>query len=90
MRRSSQWDRHVEPSLATVQPQFTDLVAIRQKFIRQILGLNPFKTSYFALYRVLDDAGSRTILLMGILLAMAAGTPYVECFEHCQPHTNES
>lgn len=75
VRRSSQWERHAEPSLATVQPQFTDIVAIRQRFVRQILGLNPFKTSYFALYRSLDDFQSRAILVLGILLAMAAGIP---------------
>lgn len=75
LRRSSQWERHAEPSLATVQPQFTDLVAIRQTFVRQILGLNPFRTSYFALYRALDDRGSRVILVLGILLAIAAGVP---------------
>jgi ATP-binding cassette subfamily B (MDR/TAP) protein 1 len=74
-RRSTQWERHVEPSLATVQPQFQDIVAIRQAFLKQILGLNPFKTSYFALYRPLDDFKSRTILVLGILLAMAAGIP---------------
>jgi ATP-binding cassette subfamily B (MDR/TAP) protein 1 len=75
MRRSAQWERQAEPSLATVQPQFTNIVAIRQAFIRQILGLNPFQTSYFALYRSLDDFGSRTILVLGIVLAMAAGLP---------------
>jgi len=75
-RRSiSQWDRHVEPSLATVQPQFDDIVAIKNVFLKQILGLNPFKTSYFALYRPLDDFRSRTILALGILSAMAAGIP---------------
>jgi ATP-binding cassette subfamily B (MDR/TAP) protein 1 len=74
-RRSIQWERHGEPSLATVQPQFQDIVAIRQAFLKQILGLNPFKTSYFALYRPLDDVRSRTILILGILLAMAAGVP---------------
>jgi ATP-binding cassette subfamily B (MDR/TAP) protein 1 len=75
-RRSiSQWERHVEPSLATVQPQFDDIVAIRNVFLKQILGLNPFKTSYFALYRPLDDFRSRVILALGILLAMAAGIP---------------
>lgn len=74
-RRSTQWDRQIEPSLATVQPQFHDIVAIRQAFIKQILGLNPFKTSYFALYRPLDDFRSRTILVLGVLLAMAAGIP---------------
>jgi len=75
VRRSSQWERHAEPSLATVQPQFTDLVAIRQTFVRQILGLNPFRTSYFTLYRSLDDSGSRLVLVLGILLAIAAGVP---------------
>lgn len=76
MRRSMQWERHAEPSLATVQPQYaSDMIAIRQAFIRQILGLNPFKTSYFALYRTLDDLKSRTVLVLGILLAMAAGIP---------------
>jgi ATP-binding cassette subfamily B (MDR/TAP) protein 1 len=74
-RRSTQWERHVEPSLATVQPQFHDIMAIRQAFLKQILGLNPFKTSYFALYRPLDDLWSRTILVLGIVLAMAAGIP---------------
>jgi ATP-binding cassette subfamily B (MDR/TAP) protein 1 len=75
VRRSMQWERHAEPSLATVQPQFTNIVAIRQAFVRQILGLNPFQTSYFALYRSLDDTGSRIILVLGILLAIAAGLP---------------
>ncbi|KAF1921202.1 P-loop containing nucleoside triphosphate hydrolase protein [Ampelomyces quisqualis] len=74
-RRSTQWERQIEPSLATVQPLFHDHVAIRQAFIKQILGLNPFKTSYFALYRPLDDFGSRTVLVLGVLLAMAAGIP---------------
>src|SRR5690242_9297449 len=60
VRRSVQWDMHAEPSLGAVQPEaWMDITAIRHKFIRQILGLNPFKTSYFALYRPLDDVGSR-------------------------------
>lgn len=76
--RSSQWDRHVDiASLGTVQPQpwHRDLIAIRHKFIRQVLGLNPFRTSYFALYRPLKDWQSRAILGMGLVLAMAAGLP---------------
>ncbi|KAF1948056.1 P-loop containing nucleoside triphosphate hydrolase protein [Clathrospora elynae] len=76
VRHSMQWERHVEPSLATVQPQaFEGAIVFRQRFIRQILGLNPFKTSYFALYRQLDDAGSRGILVLGVLLAILAGLP---------------
>lgn len=73
---SVQWDRHAEPSLGAVQPEaWADIAAIRHKFIRQILGLNPFKTSYFALYRPLDDAGSRLILVAGVVLAILAGLP---------------
>ncbi|KAF2632434.1 leptomycin B resistance protein pmd1 [Macroventuria anomochaeta] len=76
VRRSVQWDRHAEPSLGAVQPEaWMDITAIRHKFIRQILGLNPFKTSYFALYRPLDDFGSRFILALGVILAFLAGLP---------------
>ncbi|KAI4655462.1 hypothetical protein J4E93_000174 [Alternaria ventricosa] len=74
VRHSTQWERHVEPSLATVQPQaFEGPTVFRQRFIRQILGLN--KTSYFALYRQLDDVGSKTILVLGIVTAILAGLP---------------
>lgn len=76
VRRSVQWDRHAEPSLGAVQPEaWVDITAIRHKFIRQILGLNPFKISYFALYRPLDDFESRFILALGVLLAILAGLP---------------
>ncbi|RYN69761.1 Multidrug resistance protein 1 [Alternaria tenuissima] len=76
VRHSTQWERHVEPSLATVQPQAFDAPTVfRQRFIRQILGLNPFKTSYFTLYRQLDDAGSKIILVLGIVTAVLAGLP---------------
>lgn len=65
-------------SLATApqpRPWHGELAAVRQNFIRQILGLNPFKTSYFALYRPLKDFQSRALLLAAVLLAMAAGVP---------------
>jgi len=76
VRHSTQWDRHVEPSLATVQPQaFEAPIVFRQRFIRQILGLNPFKTSYFTLYRQLDDFSSKVILVLGVILAILAGLP---------------
>ena len=54
------------------QPQVT---AVPQDLLRQILGLNPFKTSYFALYRPLQDTCFRSILATGTLLAVAAGVP---------------
>jgi ATP-binding cassette subfamily B (MDR/TAP) protein 1 len=76
VRHSTQWERHAEPSLATVQPQaFESATIFRQRFIRQILGLNPFKTSYFTLYRQLDDAESKGILALGVVLAVLAGLP---------------
>ena len=52
-----------------------DLSHLPRKFLRQILGLNPFKTSYWSLYRPLDDLSSRLILILGILCAVAAGLP---------------
>lgn len=72
----SQWEGHVDiASLHTVHAHQGDLGVIRQKFVRQILGLNPFKTSYFALYRPLTDFQSRAILVTGLLLSVAAGVP---------------
>lgn len=75
-RNSIQWEMHVEASLATVQPQaFDSATVFRQRFIRQILGLNPFRTSYFTLYRQLDDVESKVILALAIILALLAGLP---------------
>jgi ATP-binding cassette subfamily B (MDR/TAP) protein 1 len=78
--QSSAWDARVHiASLRTVQPPEGRPVPrnglVREKFIRQILGLNPFRTSYFALYKPLDDYVSRLVLLFGVLLAVAAGLP---------------
>jgi len=76
--RSSQWEGHVDiASLHTVQghPEPRGIGLIRQKFIRQILGLNPFRTSYFSLYKPLTDFQSRAILGIGCLLSIACGVP---------------
>lgn len=78
MHRSARWERPMDlASLGTVQPHpwYQDLAAVRRSFIRQILGLNPFRTSYFALYRPLKDLQSRAILVAGTILAIAAGIP---------------
>lgn len=80
LHRSSQWDRQIDrASIATAAAQphswQHELATVRQSFIRQILGLNPFRTSYFALYRPLDDFQSRSILILAILLSIAAGVP---------------
>lgn len=76
--RNSQWEGHVDiASLHTVQghPEPRGIGLIRQKFIRQILGLNPFRTSYFSLYKPLTDFQSRAILGIGCLLSIACGIP---------------
>lgn len=64
-------------SPSTVQPQlrYAELFVRPRKILRQLLGLNPFKTSYFTLYTCLDDVQSRLILALGVILALAAGVP---------------
>ncbi|KAL5420086.1 hypothetical protein PMIN04_006689 [Paraphaeosphaeria minitans] len=76
--RSSQWEGHVDiASLHTVQghPEPRGIGLIRQKFIKQILGLNPFRTSYFSLYKPLTDFQSRAILCFGCFFSIACGIP---------------
>lgn len=76
LSHNSQWEGHVDiASLHTVQAHPHGIGLIRQKFIRQILGLNPFRTSYFSLYKPLTDPQSRLILLSGCILAIACGVP---------------
>jgi ABC-type multidrug transport system fused ATPase/permease subunit len=75
VQRTRPWDL---ASLATTHqppPWQGETTAIRENFIRQILGLNPFKTSYFSLYRPLKDWQSRAILAAAILFSIAAGVP---------------
>jgi len=54
---------------------FTGLAGTPRNFFRQILGLNPFKTSYFALFRPLKTSSARLLLFAAVLLAIAAGVP---------------
>ncbi len=73
-----QWERELDiASLTTNRPHGLqgDLSRFPRSFFRQIFGLNPFKTSYFALYRPLTDTKSRLVLAGGIILAIAAGIP---------------
>ncbi|KAK5715095.1 hypothetical protein LTR15_010511 [Elasticomyces elasticus] len=42
---------------------------------RQLLGLNPFKTSYLSLYRSLYGWQDRSVACIGLLCATAAGVP---------------
>ncbi|KAK5169886.1 uncharacterized protein LTR77_005864 [Saxophila tyrrhenica] len=45
------------------------------KLWKQILGLNPFKGSYFGLFRTLDSTRDQAIAYCGVLFAIAAGVP---------------
>lgn len=74
----SRWRRDTElVSLSTTHNRTwrNEISVLPQKALRQILGLNPFKTSYIALYRPLKDFQSRAVLLCGIVSAIAAGVP---------------
>lgn len=51
------------------------MTALSKKAYAQILGLNPFKTSYIGLYGSLESSLDRTIAGAGVLFAIAAGTP---------------
>ncbi|KAF2748010.1 multidrug resistance protein-like protein 1 [Sporormia fimetaria CBS 119925] len=77
--RHTSWERPIDlASLVTAPPSLPwhlDMAAVSRSFIRQILGLNPFRTSYFALYRPLKDFQSRAILVAAIILSIAAGIP---------------
>lgn len=76
--RNSTWEaQSFVASLAPAQPHpwIQNVTKIRRQFISQILGLNPVKASYFALYRPVKDLETRVILLLGLVLAVAAGVP---------------
>jgi hypothetical protein len=70
----------VNPDFASVTTsrhnlQAWDVSHVSQKLLRQILGLNPFKTSYCSLYRTLGKKREKCLLFAGVALAIAAGAP---------------
>jgi ATP-binding cassette subfamily B (MDR/TAP) protein 1 len=75
LSRNSQWEGRVDIASIHSHPERRGIGLIRQKFIRQILGLNPFRTSYFSLYKPLTDFQSRAILFFGCLFSIACGIP---------------
>lgn len=71
-------ERNVEVvTLNNAQPRawHSDFSTVPRKVWRQLLGLNPFRTSYFSLFRPLRTAESRLTLGAACLLAVAAGVP---------------
>ncbi|KAK0662165.1 Multidrug resistance protein 1 [Lasiodiplodia hormozganensis] len=74
----SQWRRDMDvTSLSTAQPRawHAEIGGVSKIFFRRIAGLNPFKTSYFSLYRPLKSFQDRCILIAGVILGIAAGVP---------------
>jgi ATP-binding cassette subfamily B (MDR/TAP) protein 1 len=49
--------------------------AITKQVYQQLLGLNPFKSSFLSLYRNLETKGEHSTAIVGALLAAAAGVP---------------
>lgn len=49
--------------------------AITKQVYQQLLGLNPFKSSFLSLYRNLETTGERGTAVVGAVLAVAAGVP---------------
>lgn len=71
-------ERDIETTtLNNAQPRswHADFVFVSRKWIRQLLGNNPFKSSYLDLFKPIKDVRSRATLWAGILLAIAAGVP---------------
>ena len=64
-------------TLTSVQarPWHADIAIVSRKCFRQILGRNPFKTSYISLFRPLHGINDQATLACGILLAISAGVP---------------
>lgn len=49
--------------------------ALTKQVYQQLLGLNPFKSSFLSLYRNLETKGECSTAVVGALLAAAAGVP---------------
>ncbi|KAF2145150.1 uncharacterized protein K452DRAFT_349438 [Aplosporella prunicola CBS 121167] len=72
------WRRDMDvATLSTAQPRawHTELGGLPRRVFRRIIGLNPFKTSYFSLFRPLKSFQDRMVLIMGVFFAIAAGVP---------------
>lgn len=62
-------------STAESRPWTQDLSHHPPQWFRQVLGLNPFKTSYISLYTPVNDWTSQCVLIGAIVCAIAAGVP---------------
>ncbi|KAF2764183.1 putative ABC transporter [Teratosphaeria nubilosa] len=51
------------------------VTALSAKAYRQLLGLNPFKSSYISLFSVLEGISERSLVWIGVIFSVAAGVP---------------
>ena len=67
----------VDSTLDSARPRVyhTPATSASLKIWRQILGLHPFKSSYFALYCTLRKGTDRLCVACGVVFAIAAGVP---------------
>jgi ATP-binding cassette subfamily B (MDR/TAP) protein 1 len=82
--RPSQLDNDLDHNTALEDTTFnpaqprewhTPMAAVTGKLWRQILGLNPFKGSYFGLFATLRRPLDQALAYSGVLFAIAAGVP---------------
>lgn len=66
-------DTTMDPARPRIQS--TPLAAVSLKVWRQLLGLNPFKGSYFGLYATLNKPADRLVAILGAIFAVVAGIP---------------
>jgi ATP-binding cassette, subfamily B (MDR/TAP), member 1 len=73
----SGFDNFEDSTLDPAHPrQLNDpIVALSGKAYKQLLGLNPFKTSYISLYGSLKTGNEKLVAVTGVLFAIAAGIP---------------
>ncbi|GAB7345698.1 hypothetical protein MBLNU457_3976t1 [Dothideomycetes sp. NU457] len=60
---------------AEPRPWHLEVVALPRQMLRRVFGKNPFKTSYFTLFRALDTPAEKLTIVAGFILAVAAGVP---------------
>jgi len=51
------------------------MIGLSMKLWRQLLGLNPFKGSYFGLYASIENRRDKVLAACGVIFAIAAGVP---------------
>lgn len=71
-------DNNIE--LATInnpqaRPWHSQVTTISRNRMRQLFGRNPFKTSYFSLYRPMQRPRDRIAIIAAVILAILAGLP---------------